>query len=103
MKRAPLLAFVSLLSGVAFGGEPTYGETPDLPKTPLTDFTAPVKNVPLGGGFTGSIGGSVQHRYQDLDNRRDFNSSNTTPDDHDYTILARERINGELKYDGVFR
>ena len=74
----------------------SYGDKPDLPDTPFTNAAAPVKNVPLGDGFFGSLGGSLQHRYQDLTNRRTFEDDNT------FSLLARERINGEIHHGDEF-
>ena len=65
-----------------------YLEETDLPDTPFSDWAAPVKNRPIGAGVSFSLGGSLQHRYQSLDNRRDFKFS---LNDEDFSILAKLR------------
>jgi hypothetical protein len=83
------------LSDKSAGG---YLEKTDAPDTPFSDAAAAVKNRPIGAGVTFSLGGSLQHRYQALDNRRDFTYSQN---DEDFSLLARERLNLDVRHEGA--
>ena len=77
-----------------------YSDKPDLPDTPFTDATRTVKNVPIGGGWDWSLGGSLQTRFQSVDNRRDFRFDRN---DEDFSIQNRVRINTEFHYSDVVK
>jgi hypothetical protein len=76
-----------------------YGDQKDLPDRPFSD-ALPIKNMSMGCGFAASIGGSLQHRYQALDNRRDFTFNKN---DEDFSLLARERLNLDIRHGHDFR
>jgi hypothetical protein len=85
---------------IVHGAGAYYSDKPDLPNTPFSDAAAKVKNVPIGGGWDWSLGGSLQTRFQTLDNRRDFRYDRN---DEDFSIQNRVRINTEFKYSDVVR
>ncbi|HYF49246.1 MAG TPA: alginate export family protein [Planctomycetota bacterium] len=72
-----------------------YQEKLDRPDIPFSDAARAVKNREIAGGVEFSLGGSLQHRYQALDNRRDFTYRQN---DEDFSILARERVNLDIHY-----
>ena len=93
-----LVGFLVLLSPArtvfASGDGWSYWQKTDLPDTPFSKAAAAVKNRPIGGGFALSLAGSLQHRFQKLDNRRDFTHRGN---DEDVSLLARERISLDLR------
>ena len=75
-----------------------YSEKPDLPSTPFSDAAAAVKDLSLGAGWKWSLGGSMQTRFQSLDNRRDFRFDRN---DEDFSVQNRLRVNMDFKYSDV--
>ncbi|MCW8133914.1 MAG: alginate export family protein [Planctomycetota bacterium] len=89
-------AFASSEGGWGEGwGDWSYKQKNELPDTPLSRAAKAVKNRPIAGGWTFSLGGSAQQRFQKLDNRRDFNEARN---DEDVSLLSRTRLNAEFKY-----
>lgn len=95
---APLAAHAS--SDWGDWGDWSYKQKNELPDTPLSRAAKAVKDRPIAGGWTFSLGGSAQERAQKLDNRRDFNRDRS---DEDFSLLARERLNAEFKQGSLFR
>lgn len=116
MNTAARIFFTALLAACAAGcafassdsggwgsegwGDWTYKQKNELPDTPLSRAAKAVKNRPIGGGWTFSLGGSSQQRMQKLDNRRDFNDDRN---DEDFSLLSRERLNFEFKQGKFFK
>lgn len=74
------------------------GDTPT--SGPLSDAARAVKDRPIGAGFTFSMGGSSQELFQKIDNqRRTF----FQPTEDNFSWLARERVNVEIKQGTLFR
>ena len=82
-----------------------YASKEELPNTPLRDAARAVKDRPIGAGFTFSMGGSAQELFQKIDQQ----SSHGRPSfldpaaDLNFSLLARERLNFEIKQGTLFR
>lgn len=81
-------------------GDWSYKQKNELPDTPFSRAAKAVKNRPIGAGWTFSLGGSAQQRFQKLDNRRDFDFGRN---DEDFSLLSRERLNAEFKRGTLFK
>ncbi|MCZ7646570.1 MAG: alginate export family protein [Planctomycetota bacterium] len=80
--------------------EKTYTDKVDLPSSPFSEAATAVKQRPLGGGWTFTLGGSTQLRAQALDNRRDFDFGGN---DEDFSLLERTRLNAAFAKDDLFK
>ena len=98
--RTVILFLLVLVQGLLFAAGEGYSEKTDIHDRPFTDFMNPVKEMPLGEGFTASLGGSLQERFQDIDNRHDFESHTF---DEDFSLLTRERLNLDVHYGHLFK
>ncbi len=96
--RAALLVLILIAARSACSA--TYIEKKDVPDAPFSEWASPVKEMPLGGGFAASIGGSLQTRAQKSDNRRDFSDR---LNDEDFSVFSRERLNLDVHHGKTFR
>jgi len=107
LHRVAALLLLLLLACDAIGGDAggggkwdTYADADSHPDTPLSDIARAVKDRPIAGGWTWSLGGAAQERFQAQDNRRDFSFEKN---DEDASLLSRTRLNTTFNYGHLFK
>lgn len=103
VRLVPLLGLLLVLATAVDAAEPekkTYVEKEDLLYAPFSDAARAVKDRPLGGGWSFTLGGSSQVRGQALDNRRDFTFGRN---DEDASLLERVRLSAGFEHGDLFK